>query len=80
MKCKIKAFGVAREIIGHRETILELQEGQTIGSLKSTLFDQYPRLSNLNSLFIAVNQEYADDQNLLVENDEIALIPPVAGG
>jgi sulfur-carrier protein len=29
---------------------------------------------------VAVNQEYADYDRVLVEDDEVALIPPVAGG
>lgn len=80
MKCKIKAFGIAREIIGLREVQIDLQAGQSIGTLKTTLFKQYPRLEQLKSLFIAVNREYAEDDLPLREDDEIALIPPVAGG
>ena len=80
MKCRIKAFGVAREIIGQRETVIDLTDGQTIEDLKVLIFSQYPRFRELKSLFIAVNQEYAEDNILLKENDEIALIPPVAGG
>lgn len=80
MKCRIKAFGITREIVGQRELILDLPEGKKIADLKAILFGQHPQLEALKSLFIAVNQEYAEDQALLKDNDEIALIPPVAGG
>jgi molybdopterin synthase sulfur carrier subunit len=40
----------------------------------------YPALEKLRSLFIAVNQQYAEDNQSINETDEIALIPPVSGG
>jgi molybdopterin converting factor small subunit len=44
------------------------------------LSSQFPKLDKLNSLFIAVNQEYAADDKAILVSDEIALIPPVSGG
>ena len=32
------------------------------------------------SLAVAVNQEYAGRERVLVEGDEVALLPPVSGG
>lgn len=80
MKCRILAFGVTREIMGKREVDFEFPEGKNIGELKALLFGQHPRLEALKSMFIAVNKEYAADHVLVKDNDEIALIPPVAGG
>jgi molybdopterin converting factor subunit 1 len=79
MVVKIKAFGISRDIIGNRELAFELN-GTSVGDLRNTLGTQYPDLKKLNSLFIAVNQEYASDEVRLSETDEIALIPPVSGG
>jgi sulfur-carrier protein len=79
MVVKIKAFGISRDIIGNRELAFELS-GTSVGDLRNTLAAQYPDLKKLNSLFIAVNQEYASDEARLSETDEIALIPPVSGG
>jgi molybdopterin converting factor small subunit len=31
-------------------------------------------------MYIAVNQQYAEDENVLGAGDEIAIIPPVSGG
>ncbi|QOI97649.1 MAG: MoaD/ThiS family protein [Flammeovirgaceae bacterium] len=80
MKCTVKAFGVTRDILGQREMMVEVNEGCTVGELKAMLFNQFPRLHGLRSLFIAVNSEYAEDARLLAAGDEIALIPPVSGG
>lgn len=79
MKVKLKTFGISRDILGGREVIIEM-EGASVGDLRKTLSSQFPELNKLNSLFVAVNQNYADDLQLLSETDEIALIPPVSGG
>ena len=76
---RIKAFGVTREIFGGREIVVPCP-GQTVAALKETLFANYPALKGLRSIFIAVNNAYPDDQHLIHETDEIAIIPPVSGG
>ena len=80
MRLTIKTFGIAREIIGAKETILEFASGTTVSALKTELWVQYPDLKGLKSLFIAVNNKYEEEGVKLNENDEIALIPPVSGG
>ncbi|WKZ60748.1 MAG: molybdopterin converting factor subunit 1 [Cyclobacteriaceae bacterium] len=80
MKCTVKTFGITRDITGTREVELEVAEGTTVHEFKQALFKQYPRLATLTSLFIAVNHAYAEDGQVLAVGDEIALIPPVAGG
>jgi sulfur-carrier protein len=79
MILKIKTFGISRDILGGREVELDVN-GTSVGDLRKALSSRYPELDKLNSLFIAVNQEYAPDENVLTEKDEIALIPPVSGG
>ncbi len=37
-------------------------------------------LADRESLGVAVNQEYAQDQDPVGPNDEVALFPPVTGG
>lgn len=80
MKCRIKAFGITREILSARETVVDMPAGATVAELKNQLFAAYPRLQALTSLYVAVNTEYAPDDHQLTEGDEIALIPPVSGG
>lgn len=79
MKCKIKTFGIARDILGNKELIMEIN-GNKVIDLRNQLSEKYPKLESLKSLFIAVNQSYAEDQMELNDSDEIALIPPVSGG
>jgi molybdopterin synthase sulfur carrier subunit len=79
MELKIKTFGITREILGGREVVFELK-GKSVSDLRRELNHKHSALIGLKSLFIAVNQQYAADEILLQESDEIALIPPVAGG
>jgi len=78
-KYVIKAFGIAKDIVGARETEMEF-DGGTVGSLRKALKARYPSLSDIKSLMIAVNNAYAEDDLVMGESDEIALIPPVSGG
>jgi sulfur-carrier protein len=76
---RVKAFGITKDLLGGREAFIEISGG-TVADLRAALAERYPQLSGLRSLFIAVNNDYADDTLLLNISDEIALIPPVSGG
>ena len=78
-KYKVKAFGITKDLLGGREAIVETR-GDTVGDLRLSLAEKYPQLSDLRSLYIAVNNDYAGDEIIITDSDEIALIPPVSGG
>ena len=80
MKINILAFGIAKDIIQAQEMPLEIEEGTTVGALKSELCSQFPEFQRLQSLAIAVNESYQLDDFVLQERDEIVIIPPVSGG
>lgn len=80
MTIKILTFGIARDIVGKSLLEFTTTEGVTVEQLKEQILDKYPRFGNLTSLMIAVNAEYGQANTIIRENDEIALIPPVAGG
>ena len=80
MTIKILTFGIARDIIGSSTFEAQITEGATVIDLKQYLLKHYPRFGNLASLMIAVNEEYGQEDTVLHEKDDIALIPPVAGG
>ena len=78
-KFKIRAFGITKDLLGGKDTVIEIR-GTTVGELRQELGERFPELMDLRSLFIAVNNDYADDDLVLKATDEIALIPPVSGG
>jgi molybdopterin synthase sulfur carrier subunit len=81
MHLKLLAFGIAKEIFG--TSLLEISTenaNATVQELQQLLETRYPRLQQLSSYMIAVNNTYASPNDQLDERDEIAIIPPVSGG
>ena len=80
MNLNVLAFGIAKDIFGKSSIDVELDGKATTGKLKQSLEERFPRLKQLASYMVAVNNEYASDEGVLTERDEIAIIPPVSGG
>jgi molybdopterin converting factor small subunit len=80
MSLKIALYGITRDIVGTSVIELPAPAPTTVGALLAELRKQYPGLGQLRSCAVAVNNEYAPDDQALHTVDEIALIPPVAGG
>jgi molybdopterin converting factor subunit 1 len=74
-------FAAYRDAVGSREVAVELGEGATVGDLVAELrgrgspFDALPA-----EPAVAVNRSYAPLSERLGAGDEVAFIPPVAGG
>ncbi len=74
-------FAGAAEAAGCRRVQESLPPGATLRHLAAGLVRRFPRLAGfLPSAAWAVNEEYAGEEHLLREGDEVALIPPVSGG
>lgn len=80
MKYKINLFGITRDIVGNNTTEIEMSQSADVQAVLGQLKINYPKLTDIKSLLVAVNSEYAESDLILSENDEIALIPPVSGG
>lgn len=81
MTIRIRAFAIYRELLGRDVIDLELPEGITPREAFRQLFQEREDLSRLQrATLFAVNREYVDGEQPLKSGDELALIPPVAGG
>jgi molybdopterin synthase sulfur carrier subunit len=80
MKIQILAFGITRDILGSNTIQLDLPQATKVAELRQQLYAQYPALQKLNNLAIALNTEYAGEDQVIGERDEVVLIPPVSGG
>ena len=80
MKLKILFFGIAAELANTSEVEISLHEKASVKDFKMALQIIFPKLQNLNSYAIAVNESYATDAILLKSGDVLAVIPPVSGG
>jgi sulfur-carrier protein len=77
MKVKVLFFGVLAEISGteckHYADVVSL------GDLKLRIIDDFPEIVHY-SYRISLNNELIDNDPLLNDGDELALMPPFAGG
>ena len=80
MKLEVLLFGIAREIVGDSRLELNQEQPVDVKSLKRIMQQKYPKMNHLAYYKVAVNQEFAEDDHMLQEGDEVALIPPVSGG
>lgn len=81
MRVKVLLFASYRDLTGAGEVDLDLPPSATARVAVSTLRDRGPGFSSLPAEpAVAVNLEYARLDTRLADGDEVALIPPVAGG
>jgi len=80
-KVSVKLFGGLREEAGSKQIEVELQPGARVAELRELLAGRLPSVAQLGDrLAISVNLELARADLELHEGDEVALLPPVAGG
>lgn len=81
MRIRVRLFAMQRQQLGVRELPLEVPDGATIGDAWTSLAALHPVLAPAGpTLRFARNAVYADPADVLRDGDELALIPPVAGG
>jgi MoaE-MoaD fusion protein len=76
MEVTVRLFAMLRERAGASELTLELPEGARVR-------DALAELAELRAdipVVMAVNREYAAEDQVLDQGDELALVPPVSGG
>jgi len=74
-------FAAYRDLVGVTEMPVELSEGSTVADLVAGLRGRGEPFSFLpEEPAVAVNRSYAGPDERLESGDEVAFIPPVAGG
>ncbi len=77
----VRYFGPSADAAGREREERSLPAGSTLAALSEAIYGEYPALRKAaRSIRFAVNQEYANDDVPLSDGDEVAVIPPVAGG
>ena len=80
MKIKTLFFGITADLVDASELEIDAKEKISITGFKALLKDKFIQLENIDSYAIAINEEYATDENTLEKGDVVAIIPPVSGG
>ncbi len=80
----VRLFGMTRSLAGNQGSLsLELKNGRRVKDLVELLSTGYPQVGELihkKKVLVSVNQEIAHEETEIRDGDEVALLPPFAGG
>ena len=80
----IRLFGLIKTLANNQaELVVALTGGRRVQDLVATLDAQYPKIGELihqKRVLISVNQDVAHGETEIRDGDEVALLPPFAGG
>jgi len=80
----LKLFGILKTMAKNQaELRVSLNGGRTVGDLVGLLEKDYPEMAELihkKKVLVSVNHEIAHPDTVISEGDEVALLPPFAGG
>ena len=80
-KIRVLFFASAKEHTGTKEINLEIPADANVSNLKNILGQKYVGLiPYLDSIVISINQQFAFDHEIIPDDAEVALCPPVSGG
>jgi molybdopterin converting factor subunit 1 len=81
MRVNVLLFAIYRDLAGADELQFEVPDGATVRDLLGRLRTRNDRLARLPAEpAVAVNRDYAALDARLRDGDDVALLPPVAGG
>jgi molybdopterin converting factor small subunit len=80
----IKLFGMTKSLAGNQASLsLALSDGLRVKELVRFIETHYPAIGELilkKKVLVSVNQEIAHEDTIVQGGDEVALLPPFAGG
>jgi molybdopterin synthase catalytic subunit len=81
MALTVLYFAAAREAAGLEREVLPDEPPRTVAALRAALAARHPGLSRVLPVCrIALDQEFARDEDAVPPGAEVAVIPPVSGG
>ncbi len=76
---QVKYFAYLKEATGVEGEMIDAA-GKSVAELKKLIEAKYQLVSNLAAAMAAVNEEFAADDTVLKDGDQVAFITPVSGG
>ena len=81
MRLVVQLFARARDLAETERLSVELPAGANVAELRSAIVEQVPELASLLAVSaVSVNHDFATVAVVLLDSDEVAIIPPVSGG
>ena len=79
LSINIKYFGMLEEAVKKDSEVITVSDSVTVDELKSVIIRKHPKLKKMD-FRIARNLSIAAGDETLENNDDLALLPPFAGG
>jgi molybdopterin synthase catalytic subunit len=80
-RARVLFFATLRDKTGVREITIEFPQGSSISDIKMMMLEKYPGIKLImESMIVALNHEFAFDEDVVPNEAEIAMFPPVSGG
>ena len=80
----VKLFGMTKALAENQSSLtLALGKNQSVKNVVELVNKRYPKIGELiykKKILVSVNQEIAHEDTKVQEGDEVALLPPFAGG
>ncbi|MES1206979.1 MAG: molybdopterin converting factor subunit 1 [Pseudomonadota bacterium] len=81
MRIEVLYFAIVRERLKLDHETVELPGQATVGDARAAIGARHPSIASLlPRVQAAVNRSWVPDEHPLADGDELALLPPVAGG
>ena len=80
----VRLFGMTKMLAGNQSSLsLDMADGRHVKDIVGLIETRYPAIGELihkKKVLVSVNQEIAHEETIIKDNDEVALLPPFAGG
>lgn len=74
---RVMFFGAAKDAAAAEEICIRLDQPAVVARLREAVYASCPQIARFGrSLFIAINQEYAHEDDSVKTGDEVAFFPP----
>jgi molybdopterin synthase catalytic subunit len=84
MMITVRLFGMTKMLAGNQSSLsLDMADGRHVKDIVGLIETRYPAIGELihkKKVLVSVNQEIAHEETIIKDNDEVALLPPFAGG
>lgn len=81
MKIRLRLFAGLKQRVGAEWLDVDLPDGATAADVRGWLAQRYPEVEPIvRRALLACHLDYVPDSFPLVDNQEVACIPPVSGG
>lgn len=80
----VRLFGMTKLLAGNQDSLsFNVADGRRVKDLVGAINSGYPAIGELihkKKVLVSVNQDIAHEDTIIREGDEVALLPPFAGG